>query len=327
MASEVGSDGRVILEVLDRRLNDSGKNWRHVYKSLTVYQYLIENGPEYIVNHAKRNLPAIKTLKEYQYVDETGVDHGQNVRLKSREVAALLVDEAKLGQIRANRGTSAGTARAALQYSGAENNEDDELRRAIELSREQASIDERRRKQNELMRQEYCLLIREADLQRAIEDSERDALDRRRSQINTGKNLVENDDIIDFFGSIEEPKTQFGNFDPFQQQQQLMWQQEQQRMMMEQQQQQYFMQQQQEQARIMMMQQQQMEQQNRQQMLMKQQQEENARQQMMQNQFANQYANHQNNPFAAPAPKKSPLQEPQNPADFSSNPKYSFLKI
>ena len=153
-SSELGSDGRVILEVLDKRLNDSGKNWRHVYKSLVCYQYLIENGPEYIVNHAKRNLPSIKTLREYQYVDETGVDHGQNVRLKSRELAALLADEAKLGQIRANRGNNSSSYRSNLQYSGAENTEDDELRRAIELSREQASIDERRRKQNDAQLQE-----------------------------------------------------------------------------------------------------------------------------------------------------------------------------
>lgn len=159
MASELGSDGRVILEVLDRRLNDSGKNWRHVYKSLSVYQFLIENGPEYIVNHAKRNLPAIKTLKEYQYVDETGVDHGQNVRVKSRELSALLVDDHKLGQIRANRGKNGPTN--TLQYSHTGNDNDDELQRAIELSREQASIDERRRKQLELQRQELLILILE----------------------------------------------------------------------------------------------------------------------------------------------------------------------
>lgn len=34
--------------------------------------------PENFVEYQKRNLPAIKTLKEYQYVDETGHDQGAN---------------------------------------------------------------------------------------------------------------------------------------------------------------------------------------------------------------------------------------------------------
>jgi epsin len=50
--------------------------------------------------------------------------------------------------------------------------EDDELRRAIEMSKEQAQIDERRR----LERQE------EDDLQRAIELSEKEAMQRRMEQ-------------------------------------------------------------------------------------------------------------------------------------------------
>ncbi len=35
-----------IMEMLWKRLNDHGKNWRHVYKSLVLLEYLIKTGSE-----------------------------------------------------------------------------------------------------------------------------------------------------------------------------------------------------------------------------------------------------------------------------------------
>ena len=35
-----------IMEMLWKRLNDHGKNWRHVYKSLVLIEYLIKTGSE-----------------------------------------------------------------------------------------------------------------------------------------------------------------------------------------------------------------------------------------------------------------------------------------
>lgn len=34
-----------IMGMLWKRLNDSGRNWRHVYKSLILLEYLLKNGP------------------------------------------------------------------------------------------------------------------------------------------------------------------------------------------------------------------------------------------------------------------------------------------
>ena len=67
-----------VMDVIDKRLNDSGKNWRHVYKALTLLQFLVENGSDQVVTHMKRNLHAIKTLKDFQYIDEEGKDRGNN---------------------------------------------------------------------------------------------------------------------------------------------------------------------------------------------------------------------------------------------------------
>lgn len=67
-----------IMDMLDKRLNDKGKNWRHVLKSLKVLDYCLHEGSELVVTWARKNLYIIKTLREFQYIDEEGRDVGQN---------------------------------------------------------------------------------------------------------------------------------------------------------------------------------------------------------------------------------------------------------
>lgn len=64
--------------MIDKRLNDKGKNWRHVLKSLKVLDYCLHEGSELVVTWARKNVYIIKTLREFQYVDEEGRDVGQN---------------------------------------------------------------------------------------------------------------------------------------------------------------------------------------------------------------------------------------------------------
>ena len=35
-----------IMQMIWKRLNDHGKNWRHVYKALVLLEYLIKTGSE-----------------------------------------------------------------------------------------------------------------------------------------------------------------------------------------------------------------------------------------------------------------------------------------
>jgi epsin len=81
------------MDMLDKRLNDSGKNWRHVYKALIVLDYLLHCGSEQVVAYTKENIHIIKTLKEFQYVDEDGKDQGANVRQK---VYCVVVNASRL---------------------------------------------------------------------------------------------------------------------------------------------------------------------------------------------------------------------------------------
>jgi hypothetical protein len=60
------------------RIGDMSLRFCWVTKALTLIQYMLENGPEDVIQHCKRNLHSIKTLREFQYIDETGHDQGAN---------------------------------------------------------------------------------------------------------------------------------------------------------------------------------------------------------------------------------------------------------
>ncbi|XP_043828141.1 epsin-2-like [Dromiciops gliroides] len=63
-----------IMNMIWKRLNDHGKNWRHVYKALTLLDYLIKTGSEQVA-------------QLYQ---------GINVREKSKQLVSLLKDDEQL---------------------------------------------------------------------------------------------------------------------------------------------------------------------------------------------------------------------------------------
>ncbi|XP_042196935.1 epsin-2 [Callorhinchus milii] len=85
-----------IMSMIWKRLNDHGKNWRHVYKALTLLDYMIKTGSERVAQQCKENIFAIQTLKDFQYIDRDGKDQGINVREKSKQLVALLKDDERL---------------------------------------------------------------------------------------------------------------------------------------------------------------------------------------------------------------------------------------
>jgi len=94
-----------IMDMLDKRLNDKGKNWRHVLKALKVLDYCLHEGSELVVTWAHKNIYIIKTLREFQYIDEDGRDVGQNVRISAKELTSLILDEERLRGERSDRKT------------------------------------------------------------------------------------------------------------------------------------------------------------------------------------------------------------------------------
>ena len=116
-----------IMQMVWKRLNDHGKNWRHVYKALVLLEYLIKTGSEKVIKcnsyqktssfvchyytqhncflksifksqvaqQCKENIFAIQTLKDFQYLDDNK-DQGINVREKAKALVALLKDDDRL---------------------------------------------------------------------------------------------------------------------------------------------------------------------------------------------------------------------------------------
>ncbi|GFO38142.1 epsin-2-like [Plakobranchus ocellatus] len=90
-----------IMQMVWKRLNDDGKYWRHVYKSLVVLDYIIKTGSEKVAQQCKENFHAIKTLTSFQHIDADNKDQGMHVREKAKRLVAMLSDDERLKNERA----------------------------------------------------------------------------------------------------------------------------------------------------------------------------------------------------------------------------------
>lgn len=151
-----------IMDMLDKRLNDKGKNWRHVLKALKVLDYCLHEGSELVVTWAHKNLFIVKTLREFQYIDEDGRDVGQNVRVSAKELTSLILDEERLRSERSDRKTWKSRVTGIEEFGGSgpherpqrrerpqraqrSDEEDAEYRLAIEASKYQEEEDRKKR--------------------------------------------------------------------------------------------------------------------------------------------------------------------------------------
>ncbi|KAF2979058.1 hypothetical protein EK904_013049 [Melospiza melodia maxima] len=149
-----------IMSMIWKRLNDHGKNWRHVYKALTLLDYLIKTGSERVAQQCKENIFAIQTLKDFQYIDRDGKDQGINDVCSDGdrfEKPFLFTVSSKATSPR----VSSELEQARPQTSG---EEELQLQLALAMSREVAEQEERLRRGDDLR------------LQMALEESRRDTI-------------------------------------------------------------------------------------------------------------------------------------------------------
>ncbi|KAG8990500.1 hypothetical protein FRB94_013345 [Tulasnella sp. JGI-2019a] len=331
-----------IMEMLDKRLNDKGKNWRHVFKALTVLDYCLHAGSENVVLYFRDNLYVIKTLKEFQYIDEDMKDQGANVRQKAKDISNLLMDEGRLRDQRRSRAhmrdRMVGGERVGGDDDGENENvhrrsqsvppsrgptngqrrsrkEEDDLKKALELSKK--SLEEENARHGRLTAEERDLaealkLSKEEEAKRlkAIEDSNSRSLFDDGTQLSGPTPSAANPfPLIDTsLGQQQSLQPQF-TANPYWAQQQMAAQQQQQQQaeyewMLQQQQQQ-----QQQQAQLQAVQQAQQESWMRQQMLI--QQQEQQQQQLYQQQLQEQQQQQQQQFF-------QPQLQPQ-PTGYGSN--------
>ena len=106
--------------IYGRFTEKEARQWRQIYKSLVLLEYLIKNGSERVIDDARSHLGLIKTLRNFHYIDDNAKDQGVNVRNRSKELAELLSDLDKVRQERrkakANRNKYTGVGNDG--YSG-----------------------------------------------------------------------------------------------------------------------------------------------------------------------------------------------------------------
>ncbi|KAG1453115.1 hypothetical protein G6F46_006281 [Rhizopus delemar] len=80
-----------IMPTIYKRFTEKeAKQWRQIYKSLVLLEYLVKNGSERVVDDARSHISMIKMMKNFHYIDEKGKDQGLNVRNRAKELAELL---------------------------------------------------------------------------------------------------------------------------------------------------------------------------------------------------------------------------------------------
>lgn len=111
-----------IIGFIFRRFTEKAANeWRQIYKLLQLLDYLIKNGLERIIDDVRANILLIQMLKSFHYIDSKGRDQGINVRNRSKNLVALLNDDALIRterkKARSNAKKFGGVSSAA--YGGA----------------------------------------------------------------------------------------------------------------------------------------------------------------------------------------------------------------
>jgi epsin len=159
-----------------------------------VLDYCLHQGSENVVIYFRDNAYIIKTLKEFQYLDEDGKDQGANVRQKAKDITNLLLDESRL---RAERRARASMRERMIRGGTAGNGDDDEVEEDENRRRRQQPPDhnsangrrpqgrdkdeEELRKAIEESKKSFSLehAAEDKDLQRAIRLSEEEEAKRR----------------------------------------------------------------------------------------------------------------------------------------------------
>ena len=141
----------------------------------------------------KENIYIIKTLKEFQYVDDQARDEGANVRQKAKDITNLLQDDERLRNERRNHASMHGrlgrgddgeferAARIMLEAEkprsqrgglAAANDEDEEMRKAIAASKKTAAEEQiRQREESEMEKALRLSREEEAKRLKSLEDA------------------------------------------------------------------------------------------------------------------------------------------------------------
>lgn len=112
-----------IMNIIVKRLSErEPQNWRKIYKALTLLEYLIKNGSEKVVDYARDKISLIKSLRNFNYIDEKNKDQGLNVKTRAKEIVDLLSSTERIKEERkkakANRSKYVGIGSEPSGFGG-----------------------------------------------------------------------------------------------------------------------------------------------------------------------------------------------------------------
>jgi epsin len=82
-----------IMPMIYRRFTEkAAEEWRQIYKSLQLLEFLIKHGSERVIDDARGHITLLKMLRQFHFIDQNGKDQGINVRNRAKELAELLSD-------------------------------------------------------------------------------------------------------------------------------------------------------------------------------------------------------------------------------------------
>ncbi|PON86195.1 ENTH domain containing protein [Trema orientale] len=124
-ATKKFTECQMVMNVLWTRLTETGKDWRYVYKALTVIEYLVAHGSERAVDDIIEHTFQISSLSSFEYVEPNGKDSGINVRKKAETIVGLLNNKDKIQEVRnkaaANRDKYVGLSSTGISYKSSSN--------------------------------------------------------------------------------------------------------------------------------------------------------------------------------------------------------------
>ncbi|VAH51479.1 unnamed protein product [Triticum turgidum subsp. durum] len=99
-ATKKYSECQMVMGVLWARLGERDANWRHVYKALTIIEYLIANGSDRAVDDILDHYSKISVLSSFEFVEPNGKDSGINVRKKVETLVGIINDKERIKAVR-----------------------------------------------------------------------------------------------------------------------------------------------------------------------------------------------------------------------------------
>eukprot|EP00639_Heterosigma_akashiwo_P013657 CAMPEP_0206368936 /NCGR_PEP_ID=MMETSP0294-20121207/4985_1 /ASSEMBLY_ACC=CAM_ASM_000327 /TAXON_ID=39354 /ORGANISM="Heterosigma akashiwo, Strain CCMP2393" /LENGTH=211 /DNA_ID=CAMNT_0053815569 /DNA_START=77 /DNA_END=709 /DNA_ORIENTATION=- len=110
-----------ITKLIWQALDSPGRAWRSVFKGLSLLEFLVKHGSERVIEDARDHTHRLRLLLNFSYSDG-GVDRGQGVRDKARQLVELLSSNETIREERqkaqALRNKFSGISNDSYSYGG-----------------------------------------------------------------------------------------------------------------------------------------------------------------------------------------------------------------